>query len=65
MIRGIRIDKDSYGTIIGVWFIAAALIWCTAKFIEPLWISIPLSAFFVGMMFFITDYTHPRQGSNP
>ena len=65
MIRGIRIDKDSYGTIIGVWCIAAALIWCTAKFIEPLWISIPLSAFFVGMMFFITYFLRVPKRNTP
>lgn len=65
MIRGIRIDKDSYGTIIGVWCVAAALIWCTAKFIEPLWISIPLSVFFVSMMFFITYFFRVPKRSVP
>lgn len=56
MIKGIRIDKDSYGTIIGVWCLSAALIWCTAKFIDSLWISIPLSIFLIWLMFFITYF---------
>ena len=49
----IKIDNDSYGTILGS---CAILIWLTAHFIHNLWISIPLSAIFVVFMVFITYF---------
>ena len=56
LIKSIRIDKDSYETILISWFICAILIWLTAHFIHNPWISIPLSAIFVTFMFFITYF---------
>jgi phosphatidylserine decarboxylase len=52
----IKIDNDSYGTILGSWIVCAILIWLTAHFIHNLWISIPLSAIFVVFMVFITYF---------
>ena len=54
LIRSIRIDKDSYETILAAWCVCAALIWLTAHFIHNPWISIPISAVLVVFMFFIT-----------
>ena len=54
LIRSIRIDKDSYETILAAWCVCAALIWLTAHFIDNPWISIPISAVLVVFMFFIT-----------
>ena len=54
LIRSIRIDKDSYETILAAWCVCAALIWLTAHFIHNPWISIPVSAVLVVFMFFIT-----------
>ncbi|MBR1705868.1 MAG: phosphatidylserine decarboxylase family protein [Bacteroidales bacterium] len=50
----IKIDNDSYGTILVSWCVCAVLIWLTARFIKSEWISIPLSAAFVIFMVFIT-----------
>ena len=50
----IKIDSDSYGTILVSWCICALLIFLTAHFIKNLWISVPLSAAFVVFMVFIT-----------
>ena len=50
----IRIDKDSYGTILLAWCICALLIWCTAHFIRSLWVSIPIAVALVVFMVFIT-----------
>ena len=52
----IKIDNDSYGTILGSWIVCAILIFLTAHFIKNLWISIPLSAVFVIFMVFITYF---------
>ena len=54
LIRSIRIDKDSYETILAAWCVCAALIWLTAHFIHNPWISIPVSSVLVVFMFFIT-----------
>ena len=54
LIRSIRIDKDSYETILAAWCVCAALIWLTAHFIHNPWISIPISAVLVVFMCFIT-----------
>ena len=54
LIRSIRIDKDSYATILVSWCICAVLIWLTAHFFKSPWVSIPLSAVFVVFMLFIT-----------
>ncbi len=54
LIRSIRIDKDSYETILIAWCICAALIWLNARFIHNPWISIPISAVLVIFMCFIT-----------
>ena len=50
----IKIDNDSYGTILISWIICAALIWLTARYIHSPWISLPISAALVIFMVFIT-----------
>ena len=50
----IKIDSDSYGTILFSWVICAALIWLTAHFIKNWWISFPISLALVVFMVFIT-----------
>ena len=50
----IKIDNDSYGTILVSWCICAALIFLAAYFIKNLWVSLPISAALVLFMVFIT-----------
>lgn len=50
----IKIDNDSYGTILVSWCICALLIFLTAHFIHNLWISIPIAVALVIFMVFIT-----------
>ena len=70
IFRSIRIDKDSYETILFAWCVCAALIWLIAHFIHNPWISIPLSSILVIFMFFITwffrvpDRTVPEYGDD-
>ena len=54
LIHSIRIDKDSYDTILVAWCVCAVLIWLTAHFISNPWISIPISIVLVVFMLFIT-----------
>ena len=54
LIHSIRIDKDSYETILIAWCICAILIWLNARLIHNPWISIPISVVLVIFMFFIT-----------
>ena len=63
--QSIRIDKDSYETILISWCICAALIWLTAHFIHNPWISIPLSAIFVIFMVFITWFFRVPERTTP
>jgi phosphatidylserine decarboxylase len=53
-MKWIKIDNDSYGTILTSWCVCAILIFLTAHFIKPLWISLPISATLVVFMVFIT-----------
>ncbi|MBP3202106.1 MAG: phosphatidylserine decarboxylase family protein [Bacteroidales bacterium] len=55
-MRIIKIDKDSYGTILLSWCISAVLIFLLARFVPQLWISLPLCLFFVVFMIFITYF---------
>ena len=55
-MRWIKIDNDSYGTIIISWCICAVLIYVTATFIKNPWISFPISAVLVLFMLFITYF---------
>ena len=50
----IPIDKDSYGTILLVWLVCAALIAIIFLFIKPWWITVPLTVALVVFMVFIT-----------
>lgn len=50
----IKIDNDSYGTILVSWCICALFIFLTAHFIHNLWISIPIAVALVIFMVFIT-----------
>lgn len=50
----VKIDNDSYGTILISWVICALLIYLVARFVKSAWISVPVSAFFVVFMVFIT-----------
>ena len=54
LIRSIRIDKDSYDTILVAWCVCAILIWMAAHFLHNPWFSIPISVVLVVFMFFIT-----------
>ena len=53
-MKWIKIDNDSYGTILTSWCICAVLIFLTARYVPYLWLSIPLCAFMVVFMAFIT-----------
>ena len=53
-IKLTKIDNDSYGTILTAWCICAVLIFLSARYIPIAWISIPLCAFMVVFMMFIT-----------
>ncbi len=53
-MKFIKIDNDSYGTILVSWCICAVLIFLTARYIPILWISLPLCLIFVIFMVFIT-----------
>ena len=53
-MKWIKIDNDSYGTILFSWVVCALLIFLTARFIPHLWISLPISIFLVVFMVFIT-----------
>ena len=50
----IKIDNDSYGTILTSWVVCALLIFLTAHFIKTLWVSIPICVVMVVFMVFIT-----------
>ena len=52
-MKWIKIDNDSYGTILVSWCICAILIFLVARY-TPLWVSLPLCIFFVVFMGFIT-----------
>ena len=54
LIHSIRIDKDSYETILFAWCICAILIWLNARYIHNPWISIPSSVILGVFMCFIT-----------
>ena len=53
-MKFLKIDNDSYGTILVSWCICAVLIFLTARYIPILWISLPLCLIFVIFMVFIT-----------
>lgn len=53
-MKWIRIDTDSYGTILSSWCICAVLIFLDAYFIHNLWISIPIACALLVFMVFIT-----------
>ena len=53
-MKWIRIDTDSYGTILTSWCICAVLIFLDAYLIHNLWISIPIAVALVVFMVFIT-----------
>jgi phosphatidylserine decarboxylase len=52
-MKWIKIDDDSYGTILVSWCICAVLIFVTARF-TPLWLNIPVCSILVIFMAFIT-----------
>jgi len=53
-MKWIKIDRDSYGTILGSWAACAVLIFLTAHFIHNTWISLPICLLFVAFILFIT-----------
>ena len=53
-MKWIKIDNDSYGTILTSWCVCAGLIFLAARFVPILWLSIPLCAMMVLFMIFIT-----------
>ena len=69
-MKWIKIDNDSYGTILTSWCICAVLIFLAARFIPILWVSIPICAMMVLFMVFITWFfrvpnrTAPEEGND-
>ena len=53
-MKWVRIDRDSYGTIITSWVICAVLIFIVAVCFRSLWVSIPIATLLVAFMAFIT-----------
>ena len=53
-MKWIKIDNDSYGTILTSWCVCAVLIFLVARFVPILWLSIPLCAMMILFMIFIT-----------
>ena len=64
-MKFIKIDNDSYGTILLSWCICAVLIFLTARYISILWISLPLCLFFVIFMVFITWFFRVPDRNTP
>jgi len=64
-MKWIKIDEDSYGTILTSWCICAVLIFLAARFIPIIWISIPLCAIMVVFMVFITWFFRVPNRSTP
>ncbi len=66
-MKWIKIDRDSYGTILGSWAVCAVLIFLTAHFIPTLWVSLPICALWLLFIVFITwffrvpDRTTPQE----
>ena len=52
-LRRIIIDKDSKGTIFGMWLFLAALAVCAILFIGNLWIRIPILLILLATAFFV------------
>lgn len=65
LFSSIRIDKDSYGTILISWCICGILIWLTAHFIHNPWISLPIAAALILFMVFITYFFRVPQRTTP
>jgi len=61
----IKIDSNSYGTILFSWCICALLIFLVAYFIKIWWISVPVCAFFVIFMVFITWFFRVPNRNTP
>lgn len=61
----IKIDSDSYGTILVSWCICALLIFLVASFVKIWWISLPLCVFFVVFMVFITWFFRVPNRNTP
>ena len=53
-MKWIKIDDDSYGTILTSWCICAVLIFVAARYIPIVWVSIPICVAMVVFMVFIT-----------
>ncbi len=64
-MQWIKIDNDSYGTILASWVICAILIFLVAHFIKTVWISLPISAALVVFMVFITWFFRVPDRSTP
>ena len=53
-MKWVRIDRDSYGTIVTSWLICALLILLVSQLIHIWWISLPICIFLFIFMVFIT-----------
>ena len=53
-MKWIKLDRDSYGTILMSWAVCAVLIFLDAHFIHNLWIALPIAIILAGFMLFIT-----------
>ena len=65
MKKWIKIDRDSYGTILGSWGACAVLIFLTAHFIHNVWVSLPICAVFLVFIVFITWFFRVPERQTP
>ena len=63
-----RIDRNSYGSVLGVVAAAAVAVWLLLKFVHNLWISLPLSAIAIWFAIFVVCFfrvpARRREGSS-
>ncbi len=65
MKNWIKIDRDSYGTILFSWLICSVLIFLVAHFFQSLWVSLPISFVLVVFMIFITWFFRVPNRNTP
>ena len=64
-MKWIKIDRDSYGTILSSWAVCAVLIFLTAHFIHNIWISLPVCMVLVTFILFITWFFRVPDRNTP
>ncbi len=64
-MKWIKIDTDSYGTIVASWFICCVLLFLDAYFIHTLWMSLPIALALILFMVFITWFFRVPSRNTP